>query len=151
MSGGACSVLADACEAAGLHTPAFSSAVRSRLAAIIPAHGGTNNPVDITASAIGHPAMVRQVLRAVRSSGEVDLVLLQLSTNADPAAEQMARDLIACWPEEGTPFLVGRLGGQNLAPRAVAAYAQAGLPVFSWPEELVEAAVACVSVGRLQA
>lgn len=148
MSGGACSVLADACAEAGLEVPALSAELQQRLREVIPSFGGVRNPIDITAAGIGAPDLVRDTIEALRSSGEVDLVLLQLSTNADPGAEVMAHSLIQAADDEGKPFLVGRLGSSSLAPRALAAYRDAGMHIFTWPDQLVEAATACTALGR---
>ena len=40
MSGGACSLLADACSDAGLDVPAFSPAIQEALRALLPEFGG---------------------------------------------------------------------------------------------------------------
>lgn len=150
MSGGLCSVLADACTDVGIAVPELDAGTQKRLRAVIPRYGATSNPVDITVAGIRSPQMVGEVLEAVRQAPGIDVVLLQLSTNADPAAERMAKDLIAARNGPGAPFLLGRLGAAHLAPRAVAAYEEASLPVFAWPEELIEAAQACIAYGRLQ-
>ena len=148
MSGGACSLLADACSERGLKVPALSDETQARLRAVLPEFGGVRNPVDVTATGIRNPELVRRTMEVLRASEEADLILLQLSTNADPAAATMAADLIALRAEPGAPFLLGRLGSPKLAPRAMAVYAEAGMHVFSWPGQLVEAAAACVQFGR---
>jgi len=149
MSGGACSLLADACQDAGLAVPRLPEAAQAALRELLPEFGGVRNPVDVTAQGIGSPELVLATLQQVRSSGAVDVVLVQLSTNADPAAERMARDLVGAAREPGVPFLVGRLGSPALAPRALATYSEAGMHVFTWPDHLVQAARACVSQGRV--
>jgi acyl-CoA synthetase (NDP forming) len=148
MSGGACSVLADACVAAGLVVPPLDQTTQQRLRSVIPAFGGVRNPVDVTAVGIQRPHMVRDAVAILREAASVDLVLVQLSTNADPAAHQMASDLVGLLDEPGPPVLIGRLGSPALAPKAVQVYQQRGVHVFAWPEQLVEAAVASVSYGR---
>jgi len=148
MSGGACSLLADACAEHGLEVPELSAEVQARLREVLPEFGGVRNPIDVTATGIRNPDLVRRTMKVLRDAGEVDLILLQLSTNADPAAATMAADLVALRAEPGTPFLLGRLGSPKLAPRAMAVYAEAGMHVFSWPGQLVEAADACVQFGR---
>jgi len=150
MSGGACSLLADACEDAGLDVPELSLATQARLREALPPFGGVRNPIDVTASGIRTPDLVRRTVALLRESGEVDLILLQLSTNADPAAARMASDLVALRAQPGTPFLLGRLGSPALAPQAMRVYGKAGLHVFSWPGQLVAAARACVQSGALR-
>lgn len=151
MSGGACSVLADACSDAGLEVPDLPQEVQRELVEILPSFGGTRNPIDVTAEGIRNPELVHQTLEILRASGAVDIVLVQLSTNADPAARVMAEDLVGARENPGVPFLVGRLGSPSLAPRAIETYASGGLHVFSWPDDLVRAARASVDYGRLLA
>lgn len=150
MSGGACSVLADACAGLGLQVPQLDEVTQGLLRQTIPAFGGVRNPVDVTAVGIQQPHLVRDAVEIVRRSGCVDLVLVQLSTNADPAAAQMAEDLVGLRQEDGPPILVGRLGSAGLAPRAMEIYGQGEMHVFGWPEQLAEAAAACVAFGRTQ-
>lgn len=152
MSGGACSVVADGCTDAGLGVPPLPDLTVARLRGLLPAYGGTVNPIDVTATGITDPSLVVRTVQLVRESGAVDLVLLQLSTNADPAAYAMAGDLVALRDDDGAvPVLLARLGSERLAPRALDVYRAAGVHVFTWPEQLVEAARACVVYGDLRA
>jgi acetate---CoA ligase (ADP-forming) len=149
MSGGACSVVADACAAAGLEVPTLDAATQERLRAVVPSFGGVVNPVDVTAMGIWKPQMIKDTVRALLDSPSIDMVLVQLSTNADPAAVDMARDLIELRASSAKPILIGRLGSAEIAPRAVEAYRQADVHVFSWPEQLVTAAAASAAFGEL--
>jgi len=103
--------------------------------------------VDVTATGIQHPELVSDSMKLVLDSGTVDLVLLQLGTNADPSAAVMAEKLTELRDTSSVPFLVGRLGAPSLAPAALEIYAAAGIPVFRWPEQLAAAAAASVAFG----
>lgn len=149
MSGGIASLLADACSEAGFQVPDLPGDVKMSLREIVPRFGGVSNPIDVTAEGITRPEMMREVIRLVRSSGAVDVVLIQLTTNADPGASQMAADIIEAQRSPGPPMLIARLGSPALAPVAVKAYRDAGLHVFTWPESLVQAAAACLAFGRM--
>jgi acyl-CoA synthetase (NDP forming) len=148
MSGGACSILVDYCESLGLEVPAFRGELRAALEALLPPYATAGNPVDVTATGIQQPELVSDSVRLVLGSGAVDLVLLQLGTNADPSAAVMARKLAEIRGASPVPFLVGRLGAPALAPAALEVYAAAGIPVFRWPEQLAAAAAASVTFGR---
>ncbi|MGC1184541.1 MAG: hypothetical protein WBA31_05230 [Candidatus Dormiibacterota bacterium] len=148
MSGGMSSVLADACEQSGLDVAAFPPEVVACIREIVPTFGRAQNPVDVTAAGVARSDMVGLVVDALRQSRAVDLILVQLTTNADPAAERIALDLVRLYRNPGVPFLVGRLGSRELAPRAIGVYRDAGVAVFDWPEQLVAAAVACVRYGE---
>jgi len=147
MSGGACSILVDYCESLGLEVPAFGGELRAALDALLPAYATSGNPVDVTATGIQQPELVSDSVKLVLGSGTVDLVLLQLGTNADPSAAVMAEKLTELRDTSSVPFLVGRLGAPSLAPAALEIYAAAGIPVFRWPEQLAAAAAASVAFG----
>jgi acyl-CoA synthetase (NDP forming) len=147
MSGGACSILVDYCESLGLQVPPFGGELRAALEALLPAYATSGNPVDVTATGIQQPELVSDSMRLVLESGTVDLVLLQLGTNADPSAAVMAERLAELRVTSPVPFLVGRLGAPSLAPAALEIYAAAGIPVFRWPEQLAAAAASSVAFG----
>jgi acyl-CoA synthetase (NDP forming) len=149
MSGGACSILVDYCESLGLEVPAFGGELRAALDALLPAYATSGNPVDVTATGIQQPELVSDAVRLVLGSGTVDLVLVQLGTNADPSAAVMAQRLAEIHATSPVPFLVGRLGAPSLAPGALETYAAAGIPVFRWPEQLAAAAAASVTFGTV--
>jgi acyl-CoA synthetase (NDP forming) len=150
MSGGACSILVDHCESLGLEIPEFHGKLRTALEELLPTYATSGNPVDVTATGIQQPELVTESMKLVLDSGAVDLVLLQLGTNADPAAAVMAEQLGEIRRTSPVPFLVGRLGASELAPAAMERYATAGIPVFRWPGQLAEAAAASVAFGRAQ-
>jgi acyl-CoA synthetase (NDP forming) len=149
MSGGACSILVDCCESLGLQVPRLSSQLRGALDEFLPSYATSRNPVDVTASGIQQPELVTDSLRLLLDSSEVDLVLVQLGTNADPSAAVMADKLVQMLAESPLPVLIGRLGARSLAPAAIRAYAAAGIPVFTWPGQLASAAAAVVNFGSL--
>jgi acyl-CoA synthetase (NDP forming) len=149
MSGGACSILVDCCESLGLQVPALSPQLRAALDEFLPSYATSRNPVDVTASGIQQPELVTDSVRLVLDSGEADLVLVQLGTNADPSAAVMADKLVQMHSESPLPFLIGRLGARSLAPAAVRTYGAAGIPVFTWPGQLAAAAAAVVAFGSL--
>lgn len=151
MSGGLSTVLADDVERRGMRVPTLPEDTQRRLAELIPAYGSVLNPVDVTTAAVTKPGIISEVVRAVRDSDAVDLLLIHFGTNADPAASVMATDLAALRAEpDSLPFLVARLGSAELAPAAAEIYRKSGVHVYTWPDQLVTAARACVEFGRLR-
>jgi acyl-CoA synthetase (NDP forming) len=148
MSGGACSIVADACVSSGIEVPVLDEQTQSLLRQIVPSFGTVSNPVDVTATGIWRPSLVREVVSVLLDCEAVDAVLVQLSTNTDPGAQAMAADLTALWRTAAKPLLVGRIGASALAPQALQIYAAAGMHIFAWPEQLVRAAVTTVEFGR---
>jgi acyl-CoA synthetase (NDP forming) len=147
MSGGACSIVADACISAGLEVPVLDEQTQSQLRRIVPSFGAVSNPVDVTAAGIWQPGMVSAAVSVLLDCTAVDAVLVQLSTNADPGAQAMAAELTGLWRSAAKPLLVGRIGAKALAPHAMDIYEAAGLHIFEWPEHLVRAAETTVAFG----
>jgi acyl-CoA synthetase (NDP forming) len=151
MSGGLSTLLADDLGRLGMRLPTLPEHTQARLNELIPAYGSVLNPVDVTTAAVTRPEIIGEIVTAVRDSGAVDLMLIHFGTNADPAASVMATDLVALRDEpDSVPFLVARLGSADLAPAAAAIYRDAGLHVYTWPDQLVTAAKACVDLGRVR-
>jgi acyl-CoA synthetase (NDP forming) len=152
MSGAAATVCADAADAAGLPLASLGPTTRRRLRELIPLSGRPRNPVDVTASAMTDPEQLVAVLDLVAADPGVDQVLLQLTTNADPVAATMAEAIgrrTARTAGTGVPLIISRLGSPTLAPRAVATFRAAGLPVLTWPEDAVATALVVGNAGRM--
>ena len=149
MSGGAAGLVADLCEGAGLRVPKPGGALASALRSLMPAYAATGNPFDCTTAAIGDPALLAGVVTLVAESGEYDLVLVQLTTNTDPAAADIAASLVRLAEAAPVPILVGRLGAPSLAPRAVDVYRSRGVPVCASPARLVRLGNVLVRYGEL--
>lgn len=81
-AGGVGVLAADACETAGLSTPAFSAGLRDRLATVRPGMA-TRNPVDLLPGASAED--LAEVISVVVDSGEVDNVVVAVvaSTTGD--------------------------------------------------------------------
>jgi acyl-CoA synthetase (NDP forming) len=75
--GGAIGVsAADNCEQAGLFIPLFSDRLQQKLKTLLPPVGASyRNPVDV-GSPYPPPGMLREVLRAVVSEGDIDMIIV---------------------------------------------------------------------------
>lgn len=138
MSGGVAAVLADECSTATLSLPSLPAEAELRLGSLLPAYCTITNPLDVTADAVARPELLAAAVEAMVECPAVDLVLVQLTTNAEPSASAIAKTLVGLSPVK--PVLVSRLGSPRLAHDAMDIYAKAGVPVFGTPEAMVEAA-----------
>lgn len=136
-SGAACSIVADECEKADLQIPALTDATRRRVAAAIPDFGVSDNPIDLTAQVMVNPSMFGQVLDAVLDEPDIDALLMMLTTNADPPAIEVARNIVAAAQKSGKPTVVVRTGAESLAPQSLEVYRQGYVPVFPMPDRAV--------------
>lgn len=151
MSGGASSVIADVAAELGLELPAPEEATADALAGQLPAAATVGNPLDVTAAAMVDPAILTSVVERMMEARFVDMVLVQLTTNADPVAAEMAAAITELHHSRRKPLIVSRLGSPSLAPRAMEIYRSASVPVLTWPEDATRVAWAVAEVGAIMA
>ena len=135
-SGGACSVIADLCSEKGLVVPELTESSDS-IKELIPPFGSAQNPVDVTAEVIAKPEMFKKVLQTIAADQDIDGVIVMLTTNADPGAAVIAEAIMEVQREQDKPIVVGRLGADAIAPKAMALYEKGNFPVYSSPERVV--------------
>ncbi|WUI01291.1 acetate--CoA ligase family protein [Spirillospora sp. NBC_00431] len=149
-SGGACTIIADGAEAAGIALPQFPDGVRERVAGVLPDFVAPVNPLDMSAQIIGRPEVLGEVLEHALDDSRYDAALVQLTTNADPGAELTAKVVAAVRQRISIPLYVARFGAGSLAPAGMAAYAAAGIPVLDAPDRTMDALAALVrAAGNL--
>ncbi len=135
-SGGACSVIADLCSERGMVVPELTES-SEKIKELIPPFGSAQNPVDVTAEVIAKPEMFKKVLQTLAEDQEIDGVIVMLTTNADPGAAVIAEAILEVQREQDKPIVVGRLGADGIAPKAMAIYEKENFPVYASPERVV--------------
>lgn len=134
-SGGPGILAADAAIAGGLTVPVLSTRACAAVATAAPAAASWSNPVDLGAGA--QPAVVRETIRVLLSSEEIDAVL---AVFADTLVADTA-DILAAIAEAAVgaskPVVVSLLGGDI---RSIPVPRSSGsLPVFPFPEPAARA------------
>lgn len=129
-SGGAGAIAADRCERDGLRVPAFSDALRTRLADQLPAFGSAANPVDVTAQVLTGASQIGRICEVIAESDEVDAIVVIVSMVVDEQAQRLATDLVRVSTTLDRPILSVWLAGDRSTARARDLYARVGLPVF---------------------
>lgn len=147
FSGGACSIIADEAERFAIDLPALSEATREEVAKHVPSFAAVRNPLDVSYQMLSQAGAFEAALGALAESGEFDALLVQFTTNADPYAEHVARATVAVRQASPIPVYVSRFGGEHLAPRALAVYREANVPVLDAPDRAAQA-IAAVMNGR---
>ncbi|TEA77779.1 acetate--CoA ligase family protein [Allopusillimonas ginsengisoli] len=74
ISGGAATLMADDCSQQGLEIAAFSDALRTRLAKVVPVFGSVVNPVDLTGQLVADATLLEKTAGEIIHSGEADIV-----------------------------------------------------------------------------
>lgn len=135
-SGGACSVIGDLCSEKGLIVPELTDSSEI-IKDLIPPFGSSQNPVDVTAEVIAKPEMFKKVLKTLAEDQDIDGVIVMLTTNADPGAAVIAEAIMEVQRAQDKPIVVGRLGADGIAPKAMALYEEGNFPVYASPEQVV--------------
>lgn len=150
-SGGACSVIADECEKYGIEIPLLREETRAKIDQIIPPFGASQNPVDITMQVTVNPEMFGSVLDSLLEEPQIDVLLMMLTTNADPPAVEVAKGIVRAARKVSKPVVVARTGAEFLAPQSLAYYQEHRIPVFPMPDRAVKALKAAIDASRFLA
>jgi acyl-CoA synthetase (NDP forming) len=91
-SGGACDIISDLSEEAGLLLPEFSSETVERLQAFLPAFSTCHNPLDVTGYIVVDPTLQQRALEVVVNDANLDFVLNLTTTESgrEPTPEMLA-------------------------------------------------------------
>ncbi|WP_162854640.1 acetate--CoA ligase family protein [Sphingobium estronivorans] len=87
ISGGACTLVADGAEAAGIMVPPHPPETAAALAAAMPGFGSTLNPLDVTGAVVRDTGLLERVIPIAAASPDVGLVAINISV---PVAEGQA-------------------------------------------------------------
>ena len=140
-------MVADECASHGLEIPPFSDDALSAISEIVPPFGAPQNPVDVTMQYTAQPDMFTRVLDLVLQAPNVDMLLLALTTNADPPAITVAESVVNLANRE-KPIIVSRMGAEALAPRGLAVYREKGVPLFPTAERGVRTLAALAKASQ---
>lgn len=74
ISGGACTLVADAAEACGANVPAFPSATTEVLKTLIADFASSMNPLDVTGAAVRDPALLERLIPVAAAAPAIGIV-----------------------------------------------------------------------------
>ena len=135
-SGGGGILAADACHAAGLEVPEFSTGFAAELSAGLPTFASARNPVDITAQAVSMGGGVyADTLKKLAASDECDAILV-LSGMVGPSALAVARSISDVFMTSNKPVAVAWMSSHVGATEILA---NSGVPLFRTPEQAATA------------
>ncbi len=147
-SGGSAVWMADILSAHGLELPVLEDDLQQRILTLLPSYASAQNPVDGTAQAI-HEVGYARLVEIVRESRRIDTILLIGSLANDATAAQRAEELAAMTGPRDKPILLCTYTGAS--PRAMAAFAEAGIPCYTSMPSCARAIRALVDYARFQA
>src|SRR5206468_3810871 len=74
ISGGACDIVADRADDLGADLPELAPSTRDVLAAIMPAYGTVQNPLDVTGAAVIDPAIFTRSIEAMSTDPSIGVI-----------------------------------------------------------------------------
>lgn len=134
-SGGPGILAVDACVQLGLQVAPLSPATQARMRPALPPEASTANPVDMIASARGEH--YEACLRAVVQDPDVDAVITIFTSLEIIDSMAVAEGILNGIAGTDKPVLVCFMGKVQTKP-AIARMKQAGLPVYTFPEEAAQ-------------
>ncbi len=149
-SGGSAVWMADILSAHGLELPVLEDDIQRRIMALLPSYASAQNPVDATAQAI-HEVGYARARRDRAQVARIDTILLIGSLANEATARRTRR---ANWPAIVGPT---RQADPAVRPtparrrRAMAAFAEAGIPCYTSMPSCARAIRALVDYARFQA
>ena len=146
-SGGSAVWMADILAAHGLELPVLEDDLQRRILALLPSYASAQNPVDGTAQAI-HEVGYARLVEIVRQSQRIDTILLIGSLANDATAIKRAEELAALAGPQDKPVLLVTYTGAS--PQAMAAFAAAGIPVYTSMPSCARAIRALCDYARFQ-
>lgn len=138
-SGGPGILAADVCVQSGLDVPALSPATQAALRERVAAEASVVNPVDMIASARGE--QYEACIRTVMNDPEIDAVITIFTSLESIDGIKVAEGIMAGARGRDKPMLVCFMGKVS-SKQAIEQMKRAGLPVYTFPEEAAQAAVA---------
>ena len=127
ISGGNGVLLVDLGASLGISYPPYSTDTQARLAELLPKHGTTANPTDVTNAVIGKPDIFRRLIEIIAADASVDVMIpiFTLSVASDlrqaaEAAKSAVKPVAILWTGacNDDPTLTAR----SLAAEGVAVY-----------------------------
>ncbi|HEX3765137.1 MAG TPA: GNAT family N-acetyltransferase [Kofleriaceae bacterium] len=149
-AGGPGILLADACEAHGLTLPGLAPETLDGLRAILPAHAGLSNPIDMIASASA--AQYEATIELVGRDPNVDAVVAIYIPVLATAPEEIARAIAqgAARVPDGKPVATVFMSSKG-TPAVLASGPRGAIPSYSFPENAAMALAAAARYGAWRA
>jgi acetyl coenzyme A synthetase (ADP forming)-like protein len=143
-NGGGLGILAtDAAHDTGLDVAPLPGPTRARLAAGLPPHAATTNPVDLIGDAT--PSRYQDALHAL--AGESASLVVMLAPQAATDAAGVARAVLGATRDWPAPVLGVFAGGARVHP-GVTALEEGGVPCYPFPERAVQALAHMVTLAE---
>ncbi len=143
-TGGAGTLIADACGASGLSLPAPGEHLREQIKQILPNadHGLSHNPIDLTLAG-GRPEVMGPIISCLAMSRDFDALIVVIGSTGVAQPRLVADPLIEIATRVGVPPIFAYVSPH--IPEVLQRLNRNGVPAFDAPEDCVAAlSVLCI-------
>ena len=141
-SAGSCILFADRCAELGLELPALEAQTEAALAQVLPAYGSPRNPVDVTADIYNNVEAFERAVTLMLDDPNVDQLAILFAGLSGEVAHKCVLAVADAMRRSSKPVMLGWSARRHRAEAAYAAADAAGIPYFSSPARLANAAAA---------
>ncbi|UGS35979.1 Trans-feruloyl-CoA synthase [Capillimicrobium parvum] len=111
LSGGACALILDECDARGLSRAQLSEATIRRLSERLPSYATIGNPVDLAGLTLNDPAALLDTVEIVLEDASTGCALVQLANRGARDADDHGAELAVVADRHGKPIALSFIGG----------------------------------------
>lgn len=148
ISGGAGIAMADGASNGGLQLPALAPASVSALKQVLPAFAAVANPLDVTASLLTDPSLLRVTLEQLANDPNVDMIGLALAAASGSQAVELANEIVRICTEREIPVMVAWNADPATVQQAYDILDTAGIPRYQSPVRCARGASALWAFAR---
>lgn len=141
-SAGSCILFADRCAELGLEMAALAPETEAALAQVLPAFGSPRNPVDVTADVFNDLSAFLRAVELVLRDPNVDQLGVLYAGLSGEIALACNRAVAEAASRSDKPVMLAWTARRHRAEAAYALVEEAGIPYFSSPVRLADAAAA---------
>ncbi|MCC6532147.1 MAG: acetate--CoA ligase family protein [Burkholderiales bacterium] len=139
-SAGSCILFTDRCAELGLELAALTPETEAALAAVLPPFGSPRNPVDVTADIFNDLSAFERAVEIVLADPNVDQLALLYAGLSGDIALACNRAVVAASAKHDKPVMLGWTARRHRAEEAYALAEKHGIPYFTSPVRLANAA-----------
>jgi len=147
-SAGSCILFADRCAELGLEMAVLAPETEAALAKVVPAFGSPRNPVDVTADVFNDMDAFTRAVELVLEDPNVDQLGVLYAGLSGEVALACNRAVAEAAARSQKPVMLGWTARRHRAEAAYEVVDRAGIPYFSSPVRLANAAAALVEFAR---
>ena len=129
-SRGAGILMSDHCRNYGLQMADLSPDTREKLERVLPAHGSSKNPVNLTSLTMEDPGIFEKSLEILLNADETDVIIPVITTAKKQTAEKISQHIASRFSELRKPMVCCWLSKSRDILPSISLIKESGVPLF---------------------